>query len=104
MLIGLFSALTFRKENIFYFSRSRTTPEPPKYKANSAVAIKICVTGSVDGVITAANVVATTTTYFQADNILLPETTPKSPRITCTTGTRKANPVVKINTAIKSKY
>ena len=79
-------------------------PDPPKYKVKSALAIKIWVIGSVEGVITAAKAVAMTTTYFQADNIVWPDIIPSSPSIIWTTGTWKANPVVKINTAIKSKY
>lgn len=64
-----------------YFFNNKTIPDPPKYKANNALVINICVIGSVEGVITAANVVAITTTYFHADNMVCPETIPKRPRI-----------------------
>jgi hypothetical protein len=62
------------------------------------------VTGSVEGVIIAANIVETTITYFHADNIVFPEKIPNKPSTTCITGTWNASPVVKIKTAIKSKY
>ena len=68
-------------KSVYFFSNNRTRPDPPKYNANKALAIKICVTGSVDGVIIAAKVVAITTIYFQADNIVLPETKPNKPKI-----------------------
>jgi len=64
-----------------------TKPEPPMYKLNKAVASKICVTGSVDGVIIAATIVQITITYFQADNIFSPVTTPSNPNTTWTAGT-----------------
>ena len=81
-----------------------TIPDPPKYNANNALAINICVTGSVEGVMTAANIVETTTTYFQAASIFLPDTIPNKPKIIWITGTWKAKPVVNIKTATKSKY
>ena len=62
-------------------------PDPPKYKLSKAVESKIWVIGSVDGVIIAATIVQITITYFQADNIFVPETIPKSPRTICTAGT-----------------
>ncbi len=83
---NVFVTLIVLKVNKFYdfssyafFSNNKTKPDPPRYSAKRALAISIWVTGSVDGVIMAANVVATTTTYFQADSILCPETIPKSP-------------------------
>ena len=36
---------------IYYFFSNITNPEPPKYRLSKAVDNKICVTGSVDGVI-----------------------------------------------------
>ena len=81
-----------------------TIPDPPKYNANNALAINICVTGSVEGVMTAANIVETTSTYFQAASIFLPDTIPNKPKIIWITGTWKAKPVVNIKTATKSKY
>ena len=76
-----------------------TIPDPPKYNANNALAINICVTGSVEGVMTAANIVETTTTYFQAASIFLPDTIPNKPKIIWITGTWKAKPVVNIKTS-----
>ena len=70
-----------------YFFNSITRPEPPRYNAKSAPAISNCVTGSVEGVIIAANVVAITTTYFQADNICFPDIMPNNPKIIWITGT-----------------
>ena len=81
-----------------------TKPDPPKYKLNKAVESKICVIGSVEGVITAATIVHTTITYFQADNIFSPVTIPNKPKTTWIAGTWKASPVANNNTAIKSKY
>ena len=57
------------------------------YKASKATDIKICVTGSVEGVIIAANTVDKMTIYFQADNIFSPDTIFKSPKIICIIGT-----------------
>jgi len=69
-----------------FFSKSYkskiTNPEPPKYKLNKATDNKICVIGSVDGVITAATIVQITITYFQAPNICSPVTIPNSPKTT----------------------
>lgn len=64
------------------FFNKITTPEPPKYRLNNATDNKIWVTGSVDGVITAATTVQTTITYFHAANIFSPETIPSKPRTT----------------------
>ena len=63
--------------------------------------IKICVIGSVDGVIIAAKIVEITITYFHTDNIFLPEIILNSPRITWIMGTWKDKPVVKISTERK---
>ena len=50
-------------------------------RLNNAVDNKICVTGSVDGVIIAATIVQITITYFQADNIFSPVTIPNNPKL-----------------------
>ena len=42
-----------------------TKPEPPRYRVKRAEDINNCVTGSVDGVMTADKIVQITTTYFQ---------------------------------------
>ena len=81
-----------------------TNPEPPKYRLSKAVDNKICVTGSVDGVIIAAAIVQITITYFQADNIFSPVTIPSNPNTTWIAGTWKASPVANSKTATKSKY
>ena len=82
----------------FLFIKSNTIPEPLKYKAKRAIVKSNCVIGSVDGVIIAAIIVDETTTYFQAESIILRRYL--KARTTCKTGTWNANPVVKINTAI----
>jgi hypothetical protein len=92
---------------LFYrtsFLSKITNPEPPKYKLNSATDNKICVTGSVEGVIIAATIVQITITYFHADSIRLPDTISNKPKTTCIAGTWNANPVANNKTAIKSKY
>ena len=78
---------TFSTTGSTYFVNKTTAPEPPKYKANKANDIKICVTGSVDGVKIADTIVQITITYLHAESIRLPETIPKIPRTTCTMGT-----------------
>lgn len=65
-----------------YFLSKITNPEPPRYKLNNATDNKICVTGSVDGVIIAATIVQITITYFQADSIFSPVTIPNNPNTT----------------------
>ena len=79
-------------------------PEPPRYKLNKAVDRKICVTGSVDGVMMAAANVHITSTYFDAVNISFPVTMPNSPKATWIAGTWKAKPVENSNMETKSKY
>ena len=69
-----------------YFFNKTTIPAPPKYKTSSALAIKICVMGSVEGVIIAAKIVDITTTYFHNESIFLPEIIPKNPKTNCKTG------------------
>ena len=75
-----------------------------KYKTKSADDINICVTGSVDGVITADIIVEITTTYFHADNIFCPDMIFKKPKINCIIGTWNDKPVVNIRADIKLKY
>ena len=72
---------------VIYFLRRITKPEPPRYKLSNADESKICVTGSVEGVIIAATIVQITITYFHADNIFSPVTIPNNPKTTCTAGT-----------------
>lgn len=73
---------TFVKCDKTYFPSKITIPEPPRYKIDRADAIKICVKGSVEGVIMAANIVEPTSVYFQMLSILCPEKTPNKPNIT----------------------
>ena len=57
--------------------------DPPKYRLIKATVNKIWVTGSVEGVIIADNIVDATITYFHADSIFLPDRTPNKPNTTC---------------------
>ena len=73
---------------LFHYSlRSITKLEPPRYKLIKAEESRICVKGSVDGVIIAAIKVQTTITYFHSDNIFFPLTIPNDSRVIWTSGT-----------------
>ena len=90
---------------LFHYSLRRITKlEPPRYKLIKAEESRICVKGSVDGVIIAAINVQITITYFHADNIFFPVTIPNNPRATCIAGIWNATPVANNKTDTKLKY
>ena len=70
-----------------YFLINITIQDPPIYKLSKADESKICVTGSVEGVIIAATIVQITITYFQAESIFSPVMIPNNPKTTCIAGT-----------------
>ena len=59
------------------------------YNPISGAASRVCVNGSVDGVRTAAAMVAPTTTYRHCESIISDVTTPVCPRSSWITGTCK---------------
>jgi len=67
---------------VSYLFNKITILDPPRYKLIKATVNKICVTGSVDGVIIAAKIVEPTITYFQADSIAFPDKIPNKPNTT----------------------
>jgi len=68
-------------------SISRTTPAPPMYSPMSGTASSVCVKGSVEGVSTAAAMVAPTTTNRHWENICSELTMRSWPSMTWMTGT-----------------
>ena len=68
--------------------------EPIKYKIKIADDKHNCVIGSVEGVKTAPTIVEPRTTYFQSDNIFLPDKTPVKPNISWKIGIWKAKLVL----------
>jgi len=69
------------------------------YNATSGTASSVCVNGSVDGVSTAAAMVAPTTTQRHCASMALDVTRPAWPSKTWTTGTWNASPVDAMRTS-----
>ena len=71
---------------------SLTAPAPPRYRPMRGTARSVCVKGSVEGVKTAAAIVAPTTTKRHWSSICFEDTRPVCPSNTWMTGTCNARP------------